>query len=214
MPKRSSQVSSETPSVHVIDDDAAMRAGLDSLFRSVGYQVHLFANTNDFLRSGRTNAPGCLVLDVRLPGMNGLDFQRHLAEADLTMPIVFMTGHGDIPMSVRGMKAGAVDFLPKPFREQEMLDAVTLALEKDNLERQQKTQHQELQDRFQLLSTREREVMIEVARGQMNKQIAFTLGISEITVKIHRGNGMKKLGARSLTEFIQLAEALKLAGNS
>lgn len=201
----------EIPFVHVVDDDVAMRAALDSLFRSVGYDVQVFSNTSDFLKSGRADAAGCLVLDVRLPGMNGLDFQQYLANAELSMPIVFMTGHGDIPMSVRGMKAGAIDFLSKPFREQDMLDAVAAALEKDSANRKQKSQARILQDRLQLLSAREREVMVEVARGQMNKQIAYTLGISEITVKIHRGNGMRKLGAKSLTEFIQLAEAIKLS---
>ncbi|WP_426122873.1 response regulator transcription factor [Pararhizobium sp. PWRC1-1] len=208
--KTGAATTASTPAVHVIDDDAAMRDALDSLFRSVGYEVHKYANTHEFLNSGRVNASGCLVLDVRLPGMNGLDFQQHLAESEWTMPIVFMTGHGDIPMSVRGMKAGAVDFLPKPFREQDMLDAVASALERDLLQRERRHQEQELQGRYETLSSREKEVMSEVARGQMNKQIAFSLGISEITVKIHRGNGMKKLGARSLTEFIKLAEGLKL----
>lgn len=198
------------PSVYVIDDDASMRDALDSLFRSVGYGVQTFGSTRDFLNAGRTSSAGCLVLDVRLPGTNGLDFQQHLVEADVAMPIIFMTGHGDIPMSVRGMKAGAVDFLPKPFREQDMLDAVAFALEKDARQREQKGQQDELQQRWATLSQREREVMAEVSKGQMNKQIAYSLGISEITVKIHRGNGMKKLGARNLTEFIQLADVLKL----
>lgn len=198
------------PTVHVIDDDAGLRDGLDSLFRSVGYPVRTYANTQEFLVSGSAHAAGCLILDVRLPGMNGLDFQQHLASGNVTMPIVFMTGHGDIPMSVRGMKAGAIDFLPKPFREQDMLDAVAAALKQDAQQRQERLQHEELYQRFQSLSQREREVLSEVARGQMNKQIAFTLGISEITVKIHRGNGMRKLGVKNLTEFIQLADVLKL----
>jgi FixJ family two-component response regulator len=198
------------PTVHIIDDDQAMRDGLDSLFRSVGYKVHLFSNAADFLQSGKASEPGCLVLDIRLPGMNGLDFQQHLADAGSSMPIVFITGHGDIPMSVRGMKNGAIDFLPKPFREQDMLDAVSTALHTDTLQREKLSQERELQERYETLSPREKEVMSEVARGQMNKQIAFTLGLSEITVKIHRGNGMRKLGARSLTEFIQLAESLQL----
>jgi FixJ family two-component response regulator len=204
----------DVASVHVIDDDRAMRDALDSLFRSVGYIVYVYTNTTEFLKSGRAGAAGCLVLDVRLPGMNGLDFQQHLTSAELSMPVVFMTGHGDIPMSVRGMKGGAIDFLAKPFREQDMLDAVTAAMERDSENRKQRNQVRVLQDRLHLLSAREKEVMVEVARGQMNKQIAYTLGISEITVKIHRGNGMRKLGARSLTEFIQLAEVLKLAAPS
>lgn len=196
--------------VYVVDDDQAIRDGLDSLLRSVGYKVHLYTSAADFLQSGKTKEAGCLVLDVRLPGMNGLDFQQHLAEGGSSMPIIFMTGHGDIPMSVRGMKNGAIDFLPKPFREQDMLDAVSTALQLDGEQRKKNGREQEIQDRFETLSPREKEVMFEVARGQMNKQIAFTLGLSEITVKIHRGNGMRKLGARSLTEFIQLAEVLKL----
>lgn len=212
--KPTDYVVQEIASVHVVDDDSAMREALDSLFRSVGYEVHTFPNTSDFLKSGRANAAGCLVLDVRLPGMNGLDFQQYLASSELLMPIVFMTGHGDIPMSVRGMKGGAVDFLAKPFREQDMLDAVAAAMEKDSDYRKHNKQIRLLQDRLKMLSVREREVMLEVARGQMNKQIAYTLGISEITVKIHRGNGMKKLGARSLTEFIQLAEVLNLTAET
>jgi len=196
--------------VYVVDDDQAMRDGLDSLLRSVGYKVLLYTSANDFLRSVKVKEAGCLVLDVRLPGMNGLDFQQHLADAGSSIPIIFMTGHGDIPMSVRGMKNGAIDFLPKPFREQDMLDAVSRALQLDGQQRKKNGQEQAIQDRFQTLSPREKEVMLEVARGQMNKQIAFTLGLSEITVKIHRGNGMRKLGARSLTEFIQLAEVMKL----
>jgi FixJ family two-component response regulator len=198
--------------IHVIDDDAGIRDALDSLFRSVGYDVHKFSSTHEFLNSGRAQSSGCLVLDVRLPGMNGLDFQQHLAETAVTMPIVFMTGHGDIPMTVRGMKAGAIDFLPKPFREQDMLDAVATALERDLLERSAQGHKRELLERYETLSAREREVMAHVARGLLNKQIAYALGISEITVKIHRGNAMKKLETRNLAEFIHLAQALHLGG--
>jgi FixJ family two-component response regulator len=201
--------SNSKSAVHVVDDDEAMRLSMDSLFRSVGYEVQLFSNAVDFLNSGRAAAPGCLILDVRLPGMNGLDFQNHLIGAGHCMPIVFVTGHGDIPMTVRGMKAGAVDFLAKPFREQDMLDAVASALELDADQRAQRDGVKELKDRCGLLTSREHQVMAEVARGQMNKQIAYVLGLSEITVKIHRSNAMRKLGTRNITELIMFSETLK-----
>ncbi len=198
------------PAVHVIDDDAGLRTALDSLFRSVGYATRLFGSAAEFMASGATAASGCLVLDIRLPGTSGLDFQDQLADAGVSMPVILMTGHGDIPMTVRGMKAGAVDFLPKPFREQDMLDAVATALAKDAEERAARSQSDGLRSRFDSLSARERDVMGRVATGKMNKQIAFDLGLSEITVKIHRGNAMRKMGAKTLADFVRMAETLKL----
>lgn len=196
--------------VHIVDDDAALREALDSLFRSVGLETRLFANAQAFLESGLANEAGCLVLDVRLPGLSGLDFQDKLAAADVRMPIVLMTGHGDIPMSVRGMKAGAVDFLTKPFRDQDMLDAVAAALERDAASRAQQGDIGDLRARFEALSPREKQVMVRVASGLMNKQVAHQLGLSEITVKIHRGNLMRKMEAKSLADLVRMAEALKL----
>ncbi|MBB4289579.1 FixJ family two-component response regulator [Rhizobium leguminosarum] len=197
------------PVVHVIDDDEAMRLALDCLFRSVGHRVRLFANAADFLKECSASCAGCLVLDVRLPGMNGLDFQAHLAGTGHTLPIVFMTGHGDIPMTVRGMKAGAIDFLPKPFREQDMLDAVAAALEVDGTQRARRDEFAVLRERVATLTPREHEVVSQVSKGQMNKQIAYSLGLSEITVKIHRANAMRKLGMRNLTDLVRFSEALK-----
>lgn len=199
-----------TPAVHVVDDDAAMRAALDSLFRSVGYTTFTYDSAAEFMNAGRAETAGCLVLDVRLPGKNGLEFQEQLASAGVTMPVILMTGHGDIPMSVRGMKAGAIDFLPKPFREQDMLDAVAAALRQDEMRRAERAKDLELRERLATLSPREQQVMARVATGLMNKQIAFDLGLSEITVKIHRGNAMRKMAARNLADFIKMAEALGL----
>src|SRR5215469_16450537 len=173
--------------VFVIDDDASMRASLSSLFRSVGLKVEVFDSAADFLKFGRPDAASCLVLDVRLPGLSGLDFQAELAKANIRIPIIFMTGHGDIPMSVQAMKAGAIDFLTKPFRDQDMLDAVAAALEKDRNRRQDEQQLSGLRARFETLTEREREIMGLVTAGLMNKQIAGELALSEITVKIHRG---------------------------
>jgi FixJ family two-component response regulator len=201
---------SPAPAVHVVDDDEALRTGLDSLFRSIGYETHCFASTAEFMQSGRVANSGCLVLDVRLPGTNGLDFQQQLAAAGVTMPVILMTGHGDIPMSVRGMKAGAIDFLPKPFREQDMLDAVHAALERDRVTRVDRQKTEDLRARHEALTPRERQVMVRVAQGKLNKQIAFELNLSEITIKIHRGNAMRKMDARNLAEFVRMAEALEL----
>lgn len=198
------------PVVHIVDDDPALRAALDSLFRSVGLATRLFGSAQEFIQSGQAEASGCLVLDIRLPGLSGLDFQARLAEANVRMPVILMTGHGDIPMSVRGMKAGAVDFLTKPFRDQDMLDAVTVALERDGATRAQHSGLADLRARYRALSAREAQVMAMVATGLMNKQIAFELGLSEITVKIHRGNAMRKMAAKSLADFVKMAEALKL----
>jgi FixJ family two-component response regulator len=196
--------------VHIVDDDAALREALDSLFRSVGLETRLFGNAHEFLQSGSAQEAGCLVLDVRLPGLSGLDFQEKLAAAEVRMPVVLMTGHGDIPMSVRGMKAGAVDFLTKPFRDQDMLDAVAAALERDAAARAQQGGLNDLRALYETLSAREKQVMVLVASGLMNKQAAHQLGLSEITVKIHRGNLMRKMEARSLADLVRMSEALKL----
>jgi FixJ family two-component response regulator len=199
----------EVPTVHIVDDDSAIRTALDSLFRSVGHSTRLFGSAQEFLQSGHTSAAGCLVLDIRLPGLSGLDFQDRLAGAGVHMPVILMTGHGDIPMTVRGMKAGAVDFLTKPFRDQDMLDAVAIALERDAAKRVERAGLDDLQARYAELTSREKEIMARVATGLMNKQIAFELGLSEITIKIHRANAMKKMGAKSVVEFVKMAEQLK-----
>lgn len=199
-----------SPVVHIVDDDASLREALDSLFRSVGLETQQFASAQDFLQSGRASAEGCLVLDIRLPGINGLDFQAQLTASGVTMPVVLMTGHGDIPMSVRGMKAGAVDFLTKPFRDQDMLDAVAAAIARDAAARAEQGGADAVRGKYDTLSEREKQVMALVASGLMNKQVAFELGLSEITVKIHRGNAMRKMEAGSLADLVRMAEALKL----
>jgi FixJ family two-component response regulator len=196
------------PTVFVIDDDAALREALTSLFRSVGLQVSAFASAPEFLRVKLPAAPTCLVLDVRLPGLSGLDFQAELAKADIDIPIVFMTGHGDIPMTVRAMKAGAVEFLPKPFRDQDMLDAVQQGLERDRNRRKSAGDSAKLKASYDRLTAREQEIMALVTAGLMNKQIAGQLGVSEITVKVHRGSVMRKMAAKSLAELVRMADAL------
>jgi FixJ family two-component response regulator len=200
----------DTPFVHIVDDDASLRAALDSLFRSVGLATRLYGSTQEFLDAPRADAPSCMVLDVRLPGLSGLDFQAKLGETDIRMPVIVMTGHGDIPMTVRAMKAGAVDFLTKPFRDQDMLDAVGKAIERDRARRAEAKGHDGLRRLYDSLSPRERQVMAHAAAGLMNKQIAHALSLSEITVKIHRGNAMRKMGAKTFADLVKMAEALKL----
>ncbi|TNE64780.1 MAG: response regulator transcription factor [Alphaproteobacteria bacterium] len=196
--------------VHIVDDDGSLRAALDSLFRSVGLDSRQYASVQEFLSAERLDVPSCIVLDVRLPGMSGLDAQGHLKELGIHLPVVLMTGHGDIPMSVRGMKAGAEDFLTKPFRDQDMLDAVLAAIERHKAARHENAHLHDVATRYETLSPRERQVMALVAEGKMNKQIAWDLQLSEITVKIHRGAAMRKMDARSLAELVRMADALNV----
>jgi FixJ family two-component response regulator len=196
--------------VFVVDDDAPMRESLKNLIRSVGLRVELFASAQEFLRSKRPDLPSCLVLDVRLPGLSGLDLQTRASDAGMEVPIIFITGHGDIPMSVRAMKAGAVEFLTKPFRDQDLLDAIQQALERDRIARDQRAALEELRRRFASLTSREREVMKHVVAGLLNKQIGAELGTSETTVKIHRHEVMEKMGAGSLPELVRMADRLRI----
>jgi FixJ family two-component response regulator len=212
-------VKKNAPFIYIIDDDESIRSSLDSLFRSVGFATHTFVSTQEFLAVERPDAEACLVLDIRLQGTSGLDFQQQLAQSGIEIPVVLMTGHGDIPMSVRGMKAGAVDFLTKPFRDQDMLDAVAAALKLDRARRVNQEAFASIEERYQSLTLREQQVMLLVTRGLLNKQVAGDLGISEVTVKIHRGSAMKKMGARTLPDLVRMADALKLrdikeAGNT
>lgn len=200
----------EKPMVHIVDDDQGVRSALEDLFASVGYDVASYGSPSEFLTGDQIGRLGCLVLDVRLPGVNGLDFQDQLAREGRTLPVVLVTGHGDVPMSVRGMKAGAIDFIEKPFRDQDLLDAVAVAIAEGRRRAAAGERLEAAQRRFSTLSPREREVIGRVIAGRLNKQIAFELSISEVTVKIHRAAAMKKLGARSLVDLTRLAETLGL----
>ncbi|TGD97726.1 response regulator transcription factor [Methylobacterium nonmethylotrophicum] len=197
--------------VFIVDDDSDLRDALSGLFRSVDLATTAYASAAEFLSTPRSDGPGCLVLDVRMPGLSGLDFQAQLAGLGIHLPVILMTGHGDIPMSVRAMKAGAVDFLTKPFRDQDMLDAVTAALARDAERRSRDTGLQAMRTAYETLTAREREVFLHVTAGLMNKQIAGLLDLSEITIKIHRGHVMRKMEARSLAELVRMAQALGIA---
>jgi FixJ family two-component response regulator len=198
------------PTVLVIDDDPDLRASVGRLLRSVGLEVQLFASSSDFRKSDPPDGPTCLVLDVRLPGQSGLDIQRELAAANRELPIIFITGHGDIPMSVQAMKGGAIEFLTKPFRDQDLLEGIQLGLSRDRVRREDERALSDLKKRFGSLSPREREILIEVARGRLSKQIAGDIGIAEATVKVHRSRAMRKMHARSLPELGRMADRLNL----
>ena len=198
----------EQPVVFVVDDDPSMRATLTDVMRSIGLQVQTFASAREFMGSKLPDAPGCLVLDVRLPGQSGLEFQRTLAESGMELPVVFITGHGDVPMSVRAMKAGAVDFIIKPFRDQDLLDAVHAAIERDRARRQHVIGVADVEERYRSLTERERDIMALVVVGRLNKQIPAELGLAEVTVKAHRSQLMHKMGSKSLPELVRMADRL------
>jgi RNA polymerase sigma factor (sigma-70 family) len=206
-------VTEHSPIVFVVDDDAAIRDALRSLIRSVGLRVELFGSTREFLEGKKPDVPSCLVLDVRLPGKSGLDLQRELADANIHIPIVFITGHGDIPMSVRAMKAGAVEFLTKPFRDQDLLDAIHVGIERDRARRQREAEITMLRERLESLTPREREVLPLVVSGLLNKQIAAQIGTTEATIKVHRSQLMRKMSAGSLPELVRMAEKIGISGS-
>src|SRR4029077_1371888 len=201
--------SAAVPTVFIIDDDRGMRQSMQDLVESVGLRAESFATGEEFLRRKRTNDPSCLVLDVRLPQMSGLDFQRRLAETGVQIPIIFVTAHGDVPMSVKALKSGAVEFLTKPFRDQDLLDAIQHALQRDRADRERQAEIHDLQERYHALTLRDREVMTLVVSGMLNKQIASEIGASEATVKIHRGHAMQKMQAGSVVELVRMADKLK-----
>jgi len=207
-------VEAEEPVIFVIDDDPSVRAALADLFGSVGLTARVFGSIQDFLLDLRPNAPGCLVLDIRMPGMSGLDFQREMAKSNVQLPVIFITAHGDIQMSVRAMKAGAIEFLTKPFRDQDLLDAIHLGIEKDRARRQDAAATWDLQERFASLNPREQEIMALVVNGRLNKQIAAQLEVSEITVKVRRGQVMRKMHADSLADLVKMAEHLRASGEA
>jgi FixJ family two-component response regulator len=207
-------VSDNSPVVFVIDDNPAVREALDGLIRSVHLSVRSFGSTEEFLQFKRPDAPGCLVLDVRLPGLSGLDFQKEMAKSNIDLPVVFITGHGDVPMSVRAIKAGAIEFLPKPFRDQDLLDAIHAGLERDRARRQASAVVAALREHFASLTAREREIMLKVASGRPNKQIAAELKLSEVTVKVHRRHVMRKMNARSLADLVRMADRLSAAAKT
>jgi FixJ family two-component response regulator len=211
MQQQRNATTEQVPAIVVIDDDASMRKALDNLFKSVGFEVELFSSPQEFLQSERPDRPGCIVLDVRFPGRSGLDMQRDLAQADAQLPIIFITGYGDIPMSVRAMKAGAVEFLTKPFREQDLLDAVGAALDRDRTRRSGELRLAELRGRYATLTARERQVMSLVVAGRLNKQIAGELGVSEMTVKMHRRQVMRKMQVAGVAQLVRLADQLGIA---
>jgi FixJ family two-component response regulator len=207
---RAEQMSATRPTVFIVDDDVDIRESLLGLLGSVGLEVRALASVPEFLKSERPEGPTCLVLDVRLPGLSGLDFQRELSAAGVRVPIIFITGHGDIPMSVQAMKEGAIEFLTKPFRNQDLLDAIQLGLARDAVHRRGEKEMRSLRERFKSLTPREREVMAEVVKGRLNKQIAFDIGVTEVTVKVHRMNLMRKLQAASLPELARIADKLNV----
>src|SRR5438309_4507936 len=204
-------MSNVAPVVFVVDDDPSVRRAIQRLVESIGLQVELFASAQEFLRSKRPDAPSCLVLDIRLPGISGLDFQRQLAEANIHIPIIFITAHGDIPMTVRAMKAGAVEFLTKPFRDQDLLDAIQVGLERDRVRRQRQAETAMLRERLESLTPREREILPLVVSGLLNKQVAAEIGATEATVKVHRSQLMRKMGAASLADLVRMSEKMGIA---